>query len=274
MSRPPRILVAGGVYHVVARGNARQMIFLDDVDRAWWLEILEIEAALLEVEVIAYCQMGNHFHLLVCTPRANLPRFMRRLNGGYAQRSNRRHRRDGHLYQGRYGARLVQQDAHLLAHLRYIVRNPVTGGLCDHPRDWRWSSHRATLGLEPVRFLKIDRLYAQLGHTRVEARRAYAELTESEERSTLPGDHPLVDGTPEFAKSALETIQPHPEHARAMLTPTPRTLDSLLGTRAHTDVAALATAVREGYSLSAIATHLGVHTSTISRRLRRAGDIP
>src|SRR5438132_1439590 len=100
--------------------------------------------------------MENHFHLLVLTPEANLSGGMHRLNGTYAQWFNYRHERVGHVFQGRYGAKLVGDDSHLHATIRYIVRNPVRSGLCRHAREWRWSSHRAVLGeVEAPPFLSV-----------------------------------------------------------------------------------------------------------------------
>jgi putative transposase len=94
--------------------------------------------------------MSNHCHLLVETPEANLSLGMRHLNGVYTQRFNQSHRRDGHVFQGRYKAILVQKDAYLLELSRYIVLNPVRAGMVRSAKDWRWSHYRATAGLTPV----------------------------------------------------------------------------------------------------------------------------
>lgn len=265
VARPPRVLVAGGAYHVTARGNRRQPIYLDTGDRRGWLDLLGEEARLHGVEVIAYCEMGNHFHLLVVTPRANLPRFMRGLNGRHGQSFNRRHDCDGHVFQGRYDARLVQTDNRLLAVVRYIVQNPVVAGLCEHPRQWPWSSHRATLGLEPAHLLTLDRLYGQLGATIGQARRAYASLTEGDWPDGL-GPHPLVEGEDAYIERMLAAVEPSSEHPRAMVQPVPPSLSSVL--ESGGDRSAIERAVLHGYSLRAVADHLGVHASTVSRRLR------
>jgi REP element-mobilizing transposase RayT len=82
--------------------------------------------------------LGNHYHLLLSTPRAGLAGGMKLLNGYYAQHFNRRYARSGHLFQGRYGSRLIQTDAHLLATAQYIEMNPVAAGLCATPDDWPW----------------------------------------------------------------------------------------------------------------------------------------
>jgi REP element-mobilizing transposase RayT len=105
----------------------------------------------------AYCLMGNHYHLLLETPEGNLSVAMRQLNGVYTQRFNRRHERCGHVLQGRFGAQLVDGHAYLHEVCRYIVLNPVRAGLVSPPRDWPWSSFRATAGEAPVPgFLTVD----------------------------------------------------------------------------------------------------------------------
>jgi len=146
MSRPLRLQLPGGIYHVTARGNDRRPIFEDDDDCARFLIVLASTVARHRVLCHAYCLMGNHYHLLVQTPEANLSVAMRHLNGVYTQRFNGRHDRCGHVLQGRFGAQLVDGDAYLREVCRYIVLNPVRAGLVAHPGEWRWSGFRATAG--------------------------------------------------------------------------------------------------------------------------------
>lgn len=96
----------------------------------------------------AYCLMDNHYHLLLETPQGNLSVGVRQLNGAYTQRCNRRHARVGHVFQGRFKAVLVERDSYLLELCRYVVLNPVRAGLVKQPERYRWSSYRATAGLE------------------------------------------------------------------------------------------------------------------------------
>jgi REP element-mobilizing transposase RayT len=266
MARAPRILVAGGIYHVVARGNERKDVYRDENDRSTWLEVLADTTTRLRAEVVAYCEMRNHYHLVVRTPHANLSQMMRELNGTYAQWFNRRHDRVGHLWQGRYGAVLVQDDKHLLTAVRYVVRNPVRAGLCESPQEWLWSSHRATLGLAPRGFLALERLYAQLGGTTAEARLSYAAVTETDEWVDRLGRHRLVDGDEAFTEEMLARVEADPEYPRAMLSPVPLPLDVVLGGKL--DPVTIDRAVAHGYSLRAIAHHVGVHPSTVGRRRR------
>jgi len=157
MARSLWLPFPGGVYHITARGNDRQAIFEDDADCSRFLIVLASVIARYRVRCHAYCLMGNHYHLLLETPEGNLSAAMRQLNGVYTQRFNRRHERCGHVLQGRFGAQLVDGQAYLHEVCRYIVLNPVRAALVSHPRDWRWSSFRATAGEEPVpAFLTVD----------------------------------------------------------------------------------------------------------------------
>ena len=191
---------------------------------------------------------------------------MRQLNGVYAQSFNRRHGRDGHLFQGRYGARLVQADEHLLSAVRYIVRNPLRAGICTRLDEWPWSSHRATIGERPPGFLASERLLSFLGESRPSARASYLALVESEEKPPRP-QHPLLDGDDSFIASHLARLDSSPEYPRAYLTPPRQPLDELLVSAA--DAAAIANAYCEhGYSMREIASHLGCGLTTVHRRIR------
>jgi REP element-mobilizing transposase RayT len=155
MARAQRIEYEGAVYHVTARGNERRAIFQDDTDRERFLHTLAESVERFEVRLYLFCLMSNHIHLVVETPRANLGPFMHRLLTSYTVYFNRRHRRCGHLMQGRYGARLVEKDAYMLRLSRYVHLNPVfTAGarrrpLCERVtmlRQYRWSSYRSYIG--------------------------------------------------------------------------------------------------------------------------------
>ena len=125
MVRPLRIDYANAYYHVTSRGNERREIFKDDRDRGVFLEKLQASLAIYSVKLHAYVLMGNHFHLIVQTPKANLSTFMRHFNVSYTAFYNRRHRRAGHLYQGRFKAIVVEADSYLLELSRYVHLNPV-----------------------------------------------------------------------------------------------------------------------------------------------------
>ena len=125
MARALRIQYPGAYYHVTCRGNERREIFKDTEDRKTFKAKLQLSMEVYGVELLSYALMSNHFHLLICTPQGNLAEFMRHFNISYTSAYNRRHKRSGHLYQGRYKAFLIDADNYLLAVSRYIHLNPI-----------------------------------------------------------------------------------------------------------------------------------------------------
>lgn len=174
MARPLRIEFPGALYHVTARGNARQDIFLDDEDRHLFLSVLDRVVSRFRLRLHACCLTDNHYHLLLETPEGNLSKALRQLNGVYTQAFNRRHGKVGHVLQGRFEAILVERDSYLLELCRYIVLDPVRARITRKPDRYRWSSYRASAGLEPVPgFLMVDWLLSQFGGQRAAAQRRY-----------------------------------------------------------------------------------------------------
>jgi REP element-mobilizing transposase RayT len=156
MPRPLRIQYPGAVYHVMNRGNGRQAIFADATDAQRFIELLGEIAAPLDWRCFAYCLMTNHYHLVVQTPHPNLSDGMQAFAARYTQAFNRRHRRDGHLFRGRFKAILVERESYLVPLIRYVVLNPVLADLVQDPAAWRWSSYRATAGaIAPPPFLDL-----------------------------------------------------------------------------------------------------------------------
>ena len=174
MVRPLRIEFAGALYHVTSRGDGREAIFLGDEDRALWLEVLGQVFERCNWTVHAWCQMDNHYHLLLETPDGNLAKGMRQLNGVYTQRFNQSHSRVGHVFQGRYKSILVQKDAYLLELSRYIVLNPVRAHMVRSVGDWGWSNYRATAGMIVApKWLETDWILAGFDQYKQEAQAAY-----------------------------------------------------------------------------------------------------
>ena len=133
MARPLRIEFAGATYHITSRGDRREPIFVDDDDRRAFLDVLGQALARFGAAVLAYCLMGNHYHLVLTTHGANLSALMRQLNGVYTQRFNRRHDKVGHVFQGRFKAILVDRHACLLEVCRYVELNPVRAKMVPTP---------------------------------------------------------------------------------------------------------------------------------------------
>jgi hypothetical protein len=176
--------------------------------------------------------MPNHYHLMVDTPRADLPEGMRDLNGAYATRFNAAHELTGHVFQGRYGSQLIRSDLHAREVSRYIPLNPVRAGLRPNPEDWEWSSYRATAGLtQPPVWLTVVGILAWFGEGE-DGRRHYRE----------------------FVADGHDVIDPESAALRALLREG-QTADVRRVQREH------------GYSVRAIARALGLHHSTLAQRL-------
>lgn len=145
MPRPLRIEYENAYYHVMNRGAGRQTIFHGEPYYHAFLECLAETHVRFGVNIHAYCLMGNHYHLLLQTPNANLGRAMRHINGVYTQRHNRLRHTDGPLFRGRYNAILVEADAYLLQLSRYIHRNPIelNTPLVKRLEAYPWSSYPA-----------------------------------------------------------------------------------------------------------------------------------
>jgi len=159
-----RTEVAGGIFHVTMRGNARAAIFHEDHDYDVFLRMLEKTVTTFEWRLHAWCVLPNHFHLLVETPHANLGRGMLVLNGSYARRYNAKFDRVGHVFQTPYRSKPVGTDEHFAEAVRYIANNPVRANLSMWAAEWRWSSYRATIALDPEpSFLNTGRILTMFG---------------------------------------------------------------------------------------------------------------
>jgi REP element-mobilizing transposase RayT len=271
MARPLRIEFPGALYHITSRGNARGPIFFEDQDRRQFLHILGEVVERHRWQCHAYCLMTNHYHLLVETAEASLSRGMRQLNGLYTQRFNRAHDRVGHILQGRFGAVLVEREAHLLELTRYVVLNAVRAGLVDSAEAYPWSSLRATLGLaEAPTWLATGAIEARFG-----SRARYLEFVREGMGRGSPwaGLRGGVLGSDEFVERftghldqrAGEKEFPRKErlvHRARLEEVLPPSLAANLALRNHR--------IRDlvgsgGYSATEIGRHLGLHYSTVSR---------
>ncbi|MFH0870864.1 MAG: transposase [bacterium] len=202
MARPLRIQFENAYYHVTCRGNARQEIYVQDLDRSVFLRLLARSAEVYQVEVLAYVLMANHFHLLVKTPRANLQEFMRHFNISYTSYFNRAHERTGHLYQGRYKAFLIDADSYLQEVSRYVHLNPLRSqgkarkALAEkkeYLRKYQWSSYPTYLSPRAGRsFLQVREILAYFEGDTPEGRKQYRDFVE--EGLTRGMENPLERG--------------------------------------------------------------------------------
>lgn len=282
MARPLRIQFEGAVYHVTSRGNARLDIFLDDTDRARFLKAFGRVVDRFGWICHAYCLMNNHYHLLIETPEANLSRGMQLLNGIYTQAFNRRHGRVGHVLQGRFKAILVEIESYLLELARYVVLNPVRAKVVRHPRQYRWSSYRATAGeAESPDFLTAEWILSQFDEDPVRARTAYRRFVKEGRGVPVWEDVKggILLGTEEFVARMgplLREIPPDTEISKRQRFADHRSLEDIFawveGDRQLRDRRIHEAVMTYGYTLTAIQKHLGLHPSTLSRIVKRIDE--
>jgi putative transposase len=236
MARMPRVQYSGAIHHVTARGTSRATIFRTDRDYSFFLATLAGAIGSTGWECLAYCLMPNHYHLLLETPETNLSEGMYQLNSTYARRFNWEHDHTGHVFQSRFHTTLVTGEAHLFEALRYVVLNPVRGAIAERPDDWRWSSYRATVGVNrSPGWLQSARVLALFAAEAGAAQREYRAFVHDGIGVPRSGAPPLDE--------LITSVSP----------------------------AQIAAASRDhGYTQATIARHLGVSQTTISRILRAA----
>jgi putative transposase len=204
MARRLRLMAGGETHHVIQRGNNRQAIFFEAIDRQLYLEWLTDAVVAQGALLHAYVLMTNHVHLLVTAPRAiSLPRIMQSLGRRYVAHINRAHDRTGTLWEGRYRSTILDSEAYLLACYRYIEANPLRAGMvaraCEHP----WSSHCHNALGESDHRLTEHPVYLALGPTPEARQQAYralfdeileedmlATLRDATQRGWVPGGAP------------------------------------------------------------------------------------
>jgi putative transposase len=237
MPRPPRTDYPGAIHHVYVRGVARTVVAVDADDYQHELHLLERAVSRFDLVCHAWCFLPNHSHLLLTSQEGNLSSAMQWLGSRTAQSFNGRHERTGHLYQGRFGSKLVKNDAYFLELARYLALNPPRAGLCESPDEWPWSSYAATAGIRPAPvFLETLGVLGLLGSAG-----AYVDWVSAGIDSTSLDEN----GVP--------------------LPPPRPSLDDLLPVDSDRGIAIAH--FRHGYSASAIARHLGVGRWQVGRRL-------
>lgn len=294
MSRPLRIEFPGALYHVTSRGDRREPIYRDDADRECQLDVLAEAVARFDADVLAYCQMGNHYHLVLQTHSGWLSRLMRHLNGVYTQAFNRRHGLVGHLFQGRFKAVLVDRDSYLVALCRYVERNPVAAGLVQRPADWAWSSCRAHLGIAPAPpWLAVDGLQGLLlgrapltNRDRATAARRYASLVDSVDAADAGfwqshlrgqiylGDEDFAERMKALAAPASRQSRQVPAPQRAAASRGPTSWAGWLKAHGGQRAEALRAAYLAGWkTMPGLAEECGLSVAHVSRLIRAAGAV-
>ncbi len=260
---------ADAVYHVTSRGNGRAQIFLSDEDNCRFLRQLQDNVETFGVVLYAYVLMGNHFHLLVRTPRANLSQFMQRLNTSYALYARYKHRRPGHQFEARFKAKLVQDDTYLLGVTRYIHLNPIKTKVCrrlptperlERLEQYRWNSYLGYVAKTHTDDFVCYDILRDYGSTMAEARRHYRAYTRA---GVLEDDQPILDamranryaiGDDAFVKKTENWLQGR------------RT-----GEAQDKDVALPSTSVDADVIDVHVATHFGIEAAALTEHGHRVG---
>jgi putative transposase len=279
MARPPRIEFPGAVYHVSAWSDAGHLVFEKDADRAAFLALLAQAMLRFDAQVLAYCLLPDHYHLLLYTRQGNLSRLMRHLGGVYTQYHHRLSRSDGPLFHGRFKAILVDREAHLLDVCRYVELNPLRLGLAAAPELWPWSSFREHAGLD-VAPLWLDAVglwsyvIGREARSAADQRRAaerYAKWVAKEpgfqlwpgrlRQQIFLGDEAFVQAMLARAKAAAPLGHQRPSKAAKPGFDWP----ACLRTSASREQALYRAHTEAGQTMGSLAVHLGLSVSRVSR---------
>ncbi|HKI74758.1 MAG TPA: transposase [Pseudomonadales bacterium] len=279
MSRPVRIEYPGAHYHVTSKGIDQRAVFLDDEDRAVFLNVIDNVVSRFGWLLHGYVLMADHYHLVVEVPGANLSKGMRQLNGVYTQHFNRRHQTDGSLFQGRFRSILFEPDNYLLPLCRHVVLNPVRVGSTGSAHSWRWSSYRATAGSTKLPgWLHVDAILGSFGKRTRDSQKKYKEYIKAgigEESPLDDRSNQVLLGSPAFLNEMQPILNgeklakrgPKPVRRRRSLAALfknvadkPRTERNELIRRAH---------IEHSYTLMEIGDHLGLHYTTVSKVVNR-----
>ena len=199
MVREARLLEEGAIYHVTCRGNNRTKIFYVTEDYRKYISNLIINKLKYKFKLYAYVLMVNHLHLLI-EPQflKDLTQIMRSLSISYSVWHNRRYGCVGHVWQGRFGSRIIKNDQDLLACMAYIEMNPVKAGLVEDPALYKWSSCYERFHASKDGLLDMHPVYLELANTEEERRCIYYGI--------LFKDTLLRDGSP--ARSSVLKNRP------------------------------------------------------------------
>jgi REP element-mobilizing transposase RayT len=276
MSRPLRVHVPGVLLHVFARGNNKARIFIDDQDYRSFLKGLGTAVDRFGAECVAYSLLDNHYHLLVVPHAHSVSRLMQHLNSRYCRNFNRRHGRVGHVLQGRFGSKLVQDGDYARTVLRYLALNPVVAGLVASPDHYQWSSYRALLGQDPApSVLSLQHVWRAFGTSDPDTGRArFAEFVRAGVDDPFPD--PFMHGDHRLARQLEARLEPHQsnrDYIYGHRFAARLKLDALLEgcvDRVSLENAAHAAFHRHGYTLAAIGGAVSRDPSTVCRWIQRA----
>jgi REP element-mobilizing transposase RayT len=287
MARRPRLFAAGVLYHVIVRGNQRQKIFTSNSDYRAYIERLARYRKKYDYVLHAYCLMPNHVHLLVESSEHPLAKFMQGLQQSYSQYFNLKHRKTGHVFEGRYKAILCQKDEYLLQLIRYIHLNPVRAGMVRSPERYRHSGHHAYLLGKATEMIDPATVLSMLGGKQAYRRFVQDGLSEGhkeeyyavEDQRFLVGEgfgKRLLKKKPDlWNKKPTRSIEPAARELAKLLKIELQALRSpdrgWAVSKART-MAAYVLVRRLGYRLSDVAGYFGRDMATLATLLARLRD--
>lgn len=213
MPRPHRLQLPGMNYHIFSRGNEKQRIYRDDLDRRSFLAMLGRLKREIGFDLYSYVLMPNHYHFLMRTRAENLGKIMQLLNSRYSMYFNWKYNRVGHLFQGRYKSLFVQDDQYVLDLVRYIHLNPVRKRLVKEVNEYKWSSHPDYVKDRPAKLVDRDYVMSLFGKDRKEALQEYINFlghgSKPMPESLLNG---LAHGSKEFTEKIINEIKKRKLH--------------------------------------------------------------
>ncbi len=288
MARRPRLFVPGMLYHVIARGNQRQQTFTSDGDYRAYIERLARYRKKYDYVLHAYCLMPNHVHLLVESSEHPLAKFMQGLQQSYSQYFNLKHRKTGHVFEGRYKAILCQKDEYLLQLIRYIHLNPVRAGLVRSPERYRYSGDHAYLHGKATETIDPAAVLSMLGGRQAYRRFVRDGLGEGHKQEYYEVEDQRFLGAKGFGERLRrkEPALSAKRLTRRSIGAAARDLAKLLKVEIHTlrspdrgwaiskarTIAAYVLVRRLGYRLSDVAAYFDRDTATLATLLARLGD--
>lgn len=259
MSRPLRIEFPGACYLAMSRGNGERPVFRGREDGRLWMKTLESVCSRFGWILHAYCMMSNRYQIVIETPKPNLSKGMRQLNGVYTQSFNRKHNRNGHVFIGRFYSTIFNKDTYLKPLVRHVLASPVREGLVSSPVQWKWSSCRASCGKEPSELVDPQRIKSVFG--------GFSEFREYVSEQNAPD--PTADIRRQIFLGDDEFIKKVSKLASAPSEEMPREQTALVGKRL-VDVEernrTIFDAYRSGWlTMKQISDRFGIHYSTVSR---------
>jgi REP-associated tyrosine transposase len=283
MPRHARVHAEGLLYHVLARGNDGQKIFLSQSDYQAFIEALRTVRQRYPFSLYAYVLMSNHFHLLLEVHRFPTARILQSLLTGYVRHFNKIHHRRGHLFEGRYKAIVCDRDSYLLELVRYIHLNPVRAAMVKRPSEWQWSGHGEYLGKEKRGLIDSGPVMGELRTaSRYEAFiRDGAKVNYRAEWH--PGDGAPFLGPERFVKKIAKETIPTPVSRCASLKSLLKNVAAKSGLSAEVllrkgrrasvvnarDQFIREAVLKQGYLASQVADFLACHPSNVSRALQK-----